>query len=82
MQTACAKLAPIETGEAVITPGFNLPAKYVIHAAGPAYNRRNPEESERLLRACGHQVKPAGAANNGKTHLYFQGTVLSLEPTT
>ena len=26
LQEACNKLAPIKTGEAVITPGFNLPA--------------------------------------------------------
>jgi O-acetyl-ADP-ribose deacetylase (regulator of RNase III) len=51
LQAACDKLAPIETGEAVITPGFNLPAKYVIHAAGPVYSHRNAEESERMLRA-------------------------------
>jgi O-acetyl-ADP-ribose deacetylase (regulator of RNase III) len=38
LQAACAGLAPIKTGEAVITPGFDLPAKYVIHAAGPVYN--------------------------------------------
>lgn len=44
IQAACDKLAPIRTGEAVITPGFALPAKYVIHAAGPTYH---PAESER-----------------------------------
>ena len=27
LQAACDKFAPIKTGEAVITPGFNLPAK-------------------------------------------------------
>jgi O-acetyl-ADP-ribose deacetylase (regulator of RNase III) len=51
LQAACDKLAPIETGEAVITPGFKLPAKYVIHASGPVYHRYSPDESERLLRA-------------------------------
>lgn len=34
LQAACDKLSPIQTGEAVITPGFALPCKYVIHAAG------------------------------------------------
>ena len=29
---ACLKLGSCETGQAKITPGFNLPAKYVIHA--------------------------------------------------
>ena len=32
LKSACDKLAPW-TGEAVITPGFRLPAKYIIHTA-------------------------------------------------
>ena len=51
MQTACDKLAPISVGEAVITPGFRLPAKYVIHAAGPVY-RDGKQGEEKLLRSC------------------------------
>ncbi|MDR1821581.1 MAG: macro domain-containing protein [Oscillospiraceae bacterium] len=51
LQAACDNLAPIKTGEAVITPGFSLPAKYVIHAAGPIYHRQSAERSEELLRA-------------------------------
>ncbi len=34
---ACQKLAPCPTGQARITPGFLLPAKYVIHAVGPIW---------------------------------------------
>jgi len=37
LQAACDKLAPIKTGEAVLTPGFKLTAKYIIHTAGPIY---------------------------------------------
>lgn len=51
LQAACNKLAPIRTGEAVITPGFALPAKYVIHAAGPAYHPGEPERCRELLRS-------------------------------
>ncbi len=51
MQKACDKLSPVKTGEAVITSGFDLPAKYVIHTAGPRYSRQNAEESEKLLRS-------------------------------
>ena len=51
LQQACNPLAPIETGDAVITPGFKLPAKYVIHAAGPVYNPGNETECEHLLRS-------------------------------
>ena len=50
LQRACAELAPIKTGEAGITKGFNLPAKYVIHAAGPVYRDGNHNEEE-LLRS-------------------------------
>ena len=51
LQNACDSLAPIKTGEAVITPGFNLPAKYIIHAAGPIYLDGNHGE-EASLRSC------------------------------
>ena len=51
LQAACDKLSPIKTGEAVITSGFDLPAKFVIHAAGPVYRYQNTEQSEKLLRS-------------------------------
>lgn len=38
------------TGEARLTPGFLLPARYVIHTVGPVYRRGS--ESARLLRRC------------------------------
>ena len=51
LQDACDKLAPIRTGEAVITPGFRLPAGHIIHTAGPVYlGGRHGEETR--LRAC------------------------------
>jgi O-acetyl-ADP-ribose deacetylase (regulator of RNase III) len=50
LQTACDKLAPIKTGDAVITPGFRLPAKFVVHAAGPVYHGGKHGE-EALLRS-------------------------------
>lgn len=39
------------TGEAVITPGFNLPARYVIHTAGPVWRGGDHDEA-RLLACC------------------------------
>lgn len=51
LQEACDKLAPIRTGEAVITPGFALPARYIIHTAGPVYSRFKKGESRKLLRS-------------------------------
>lgn len=49
MQAACDRIAPIQTGEAVLTPGFRLPAKFVIHAVGPVYRPGHAEQSRRLL---------------------------------
>ena len=51
LQKACDDLSPIKAGEVVITPGFALPARYIIHAAGPVYDASSPKESEKLLRA-------------------------------
>ncbi|HHW08690.1 MAG TPA: macro domain-containing protein [Firmicutes bacterium] len=51
LQAACDKLAPIKTGEAVITPAFKLPAIYIIHTAGPVYKDGRQGEEE-LLRSC------------------------------
>ncbi len=51
LQTACDKLAPIKTGDAVITPGFKLPAKFIVHTAGPVYRGGKSGEEEQL-RSC------------------------------
>ncbi len=37
MRSACAPLAPCPTGSAVATPGFDAPARWVVHAVGPRY---------------------------------------------
>ncbi|MCM1149758.1 MAG: macro domain-containing protein [Butyricicoccus sp.] len=49
LRAACDKLAPIETGGAAVTPGFTLPARYVIHAAGPVYDARDEARCRVLL---------------------------------
>ena len=48
---ASRKLGPISAGEAVITEGFNLSAKYVIHAVGPVWQGGSRNEHE-LLASC------------------------------
>ena len=50
LHEACSKIAPIKTGEAVITSGFDLHAKYIIHTAGPVYHDGKQGE-ETLLRS-------------------------------
>ena len=47
---ACRVLGGCPTGEARITPGFRLPARFVIHAVGPIYRGRH-EDAERLALA-------------------------------
>ena len=59
IQAACNKVGPIEMGEAVITPGFNLPAKYVIHAAGPIYFDGKHGEEQLLYTAYMNSLKLA-----------------------
>lgn len=38
LQAECDTLSPINTGEAVITRGYKLKAKYIIHTPGPRYS--------------------------------------------
>lgn len=47
----CRKLNGCPTGEAVLSPGFNLPAKWIIHTAGPIWMGGGFHEEE-LLRSC------------------------------
>ena len=48
---ACAKLKGCETGNAKITGGYNLSAKFVIHTVGPVWNGGNKGEPQ-LLASC------------------------------
>lgn len=48
---ASRRLAPCATGDAVITPGFRLRARYVIHAVGPVWRGGGNNEGA-LLRSC------------------------------
>jgi O-acetyl-ADP-ribose deacetylase (regulator of RNase III) len=45
----CRTLGGCETGDAVITRGYRLKARYVIHTVGPVYRGANPS-TERLLK--------------------------------
>ena len=44
-------IGTVKEGEAFITPGFDLYAKYIIHAVSPVYRNGN-EEEEQKLRSC------------------------------
>jgi O-acetyl-ADP-ribose deacetylase len=51
LRAACARLGGCETGEAKITPGFGLPARYVIHTVGPVWGGGERGENK-LLASC------------------------------
>ena len=44
LMEACRPLGGCETGDAKITPGFNLPARYVIHTVGPVWHGGQQDE--------------------------------------
>jgi len=50
LQKECDAAGGCETGKAVITKGYNLPAKYIIHAVGPVWHGGGNAEEE-LLRS-------------------------------
>lgn len=51
LPAACARLGGCATGDAKLTPGFNLPARFVIHAVGPVYRDGSHGEPQ-LLASC------------------------------
>jgi len=66
---ACAKLGGCDTGEAKITPGFRLPARYVIHTVGPVWS--GGEANEDLLLASCYRNSLALAAKHGLRSIAF-----------
>jgi O-acetyl-ADP-ribose deacetylase len=51
MVEACRHLGGCDVGDAKVTPGFNLPAKWVIHTVGP-YWRGGTHREAGLLSSC------------------------------
>ena len=62
----CITLRGCETGYAKITPGFNLPAGFVIHAVGPVWNNGTGNE-EMLLAICYQNSLQLAVENNIST---------------
>lgn len=56
---ACDKIGHCPTGSAVITSGFKLKARYIIHAVGPIWNGGKNGEKEKLFSAYSNSMKLA-----------------------
>lgn len=67
LKQAMAAFGGTPTGTAVITPAFDLPARYVIHAVGPRYRDGNHQEEQLLYRA--YEAVYQLAREKGVTHM-------------
>ena len=63
---ACRKLNGCATGDAKITPGFRLTARFVIHAVGPVWNGGARDE-RKLLASCYRRSLEVAAENGVKS---------------
>ena len=69
LQRACDEIGHVDTGDAVATPGFALPARHIIHTAGPVWHGGTHGERE-LLASCYHSSL-ALACELGDTSIAF-----------
>ena len=75
LRLACEELMekqgyPEPTGQAKITPAFNLPCRYVLHTVGPIISGRVTKEDEELLASCYRSCLEL-AAENGLESVAF-----------
>ncbi len=63
---ACRPLGGCNAGDAKITPGFRLPAKFVIHTVGPVWRGGTARENE-LLAGCYRRSMELALENGVKT---------------
>ena len=75
LRLACEELMeqqgyPEPTGQAKITPAFNLPCKYVLHTVGPIINGRVTKKDKELLASCYRSCLEL-AAENGLESVAF-----------
>lgn len=69
LRDACSRLMaaqghPEPTGQAKLTPGYNLPAKYVLHTVGPIVRGRVTDRDREELASCYRSCLALAAENN------------------
>ncbi|RUL49818.1 macro domain-containing protein [Lysinibacillus antri] len=69
LQVACNKIGQCAVGQAVITEGFQLHAKYIIHTVGPIWRGGGENEAELLARCYANALKLSKA--NGCKSIAF-----------
>lgn len=61
LDAACRKLGGCPTGEAKTTPGFNLPARWIIHTPGPIWHGGDAGEDQLLANSYRNSLQEAVA---------------------
>lgn len=69
LQRACDEIGHVDTGAAVATPGFALPARHIIHTAGPVWH--GGSQGERALLASCYRSSLELATSLGDTSIAF-----------
>lgn len=69
LQKECDAIGYCATGEAVITKGYNLKAKFVIHTVGPVYEKGNGKQADELY--CCYKNSLKLAKENGLESIAF-----------
>lgn len=59
LQAECNNIGELNLGDAVITKGYNLPAKYIIHTAGPIWDSNSSNKHELLYNSYNNSLRLA-----------------------
>jgi O-acetyl-ADP-ribose deacetylase (regulator of RNase III) len=62
LDDACAAIGGCATGDAAVTPGFRLPARFVVHAVGPVWHGGGSGERDALASAYRRSLEVAADA--------------------
>jgi O-acetyl-ADP-ribose deacetylase (regulator of RNase III) len=62
LDAACAAIGSCATGDAVVTPGFRLPARFVVHTVGPVWQGGTAGEAALLASCYRRSIEVARAA--------------------